>query len=246
MSSKIAVQLYSLRNELTEDFEGTIAKIASIGYDGVEFAGCPPGMSLEECCGIVKNAGLIVSSALFPLPVGVDKDLIIENAKTLGSNYIISGKGAADFKSADLIKKACDEFNLAAQTAKENGLKFGIHNHWWEFEDVDGVPAYKIMLEHLSDDVLLELDTYWIKIAGKDPAGVLKEIGRRAPLVHIKDGTGIKDDFNMKAAGQGIMDFKLIFENTKNKEWLICELDDCETDMLQAVKESYIYISENK
>ena len=97
-------------------------------------------------------------------------------------------------------------------------------------------PPYKIMLEHLSPEVLFELDTYWVKIGGQDPAAVLAELGSRAPLIHIKDGSGVPGNFNMKAAGQGVMDFKPIFARAKNAEWLISELDGCETDMLQAIK----------
>lgn len=244
--SRISVQLYSVRAELAKDFKGVIEKIASYGYEGVEFAGAPGGLSFNQCAEIVRKAGLKVSSAHMPLPLGPNKNLIMDNIKLLGCDYIVSGKGQADYKTADMIKKNCDEFNAAAAEAKKSGLKLALHNHWWEFENIDGVPVYKAMLKHLSPDVLFEIDTYWVKVGGKDPVSVLKEIGNRAPLLHIKDGSGVKGDFNMKAAGGGVMDFKPIFQEAKNAEWLICELDACETDMLEAVRESCVYISRNK
>lgn len=246
MSSQIAVQLYSVRSELDRDYAGIIDRIAAFGFAGVEFAGCPFGLSFEQCYKIVKDAGLVVPSAHVPMPSGPNRNLIFDNAKMLGCKYLVTGKWIDDFKTADAIKKSCDDFNFAAAEAAKHGLKLAIHNHWAEFESVDGVPAYKIMLKHLSPEVLFELDTYWVKIGGQDPAAVLAELGSRAPLIHIKDGSGVPGNFNMKAAGQGVMDFKPIFAQAKNAEWLISELDGCETDMLQAIKESYDYIASNK
>lgn len=244
--AKISVQLYSVRNELAEDFEGTINKIASMGYSGVELAGVPGGMSFQQAVKVIKNAGMIVSSAHMPLPTTPNKKFIIETMAELGTKYLVSGKGEAAFKTMDLVKKSCDEFNTAAEEAAKCGIKLFIHNHWWEFEDLNGEPVYKIMLKNLSDKVNFEIDTYWVTVAGKDPAAVIKELGNRAALLHIKDGSGVKGNFNMKAAGQGVVKFKPIFEvSAKTAEWLITELDACETNMLQAVKESYDYISAN-
>jgi sugar phosphate isomerase/epimerase len=171
--------------------------------------------------------------------------MLFDNAHMFGCEYIVSSKVPDDFKTFDQIRKSCDDFNVAAEEAAKNCLKFAVHNHWWEYQEIDGVPVYKIMLEHLSEKVLFELDTYWVKIGCQDPAAVLAELENRAPLVHIKDGSGQEGNFNMKAAGQGMMDFDPIFHNAKDAEWLICELDACETDMLQAVKDSYDYIAQH-
>ena len=245
MSLQIAVQLYSVRDELSRDYAGTIDQLANFGYTGAEFAGCPSGVSLEQCAKILKRAGLTVPSMHCPVPSGANRNMIFDNAHMFGCEYLINSKNPEDFKTNDLIRKSCDDFNFAAEEAMKNGLKLAVHNHWWEYQEVDGIPAYKIMLEHLSADVLFELDTYWVKIGGQDPAAVLAELGSRAPLVHIKDGSGVAGNLNMKAAGQGVMDLAPVFSKAKNAEWLICELDACETDMLQAVKDSYDYITQH-
>ncbi|MDD5728535.1 MAG: sugar phosphate isomerase/epimerase [Victivallales bacterium] len=244
--SSIALQLYSIRNELSRDYTGTIDRIAAFGYTGAEFAACPSGISLEQCAEILERAGLRVPSMHVPVPSGPNRNLIFDNAHNFGCKYLVCGKRPDDFKTPDAIRKSCDDFNFAAAEASRNGLKLAIHNHWWEYQEIDGIPVYKTMLENLSPEVLFELDTYWVKVGGQDPAAVLDELASRIPLVHIKDGSGIPGDFNMKAAGQGVMDFGPVFSRVKNAEWLICELDACESDMLQAVKESYVYISENK
>lgn len=244
--AKIAVQLYSVRNELAEDFEDVINKIAAMGYAGVEIAGLPGCISFQQAVKAIKNTGLAVSSAFMALPVNPNKKFIFENLAILGTKYLVVGKGEPAFKTMDLIKRSCDDFNNAAEEAAKNGIKLFIHNHWWEFEDLNGEPVYKLMLKNLSGKINFEIDTYWVKVAGKDPAAIVKEFGSRSALLHIKDGSGVKGDLNMKAAGQGAMNFMPIFEaSAKAAEWLITEFDACETDMLQAVKESYDFIAEN-
>lgn len=245
MSSQIAIQLYSVRNELARDYVGTIEKIVSFGYAGAEFAACPSGISLEQCAGILLEMGLTVPGMHAPVPSVPNRSMIFDNAHMFGCEYLVCGKGPDDFKTIDIIKKSCDDFNFAASEAMKNNLKLVIHNHWWEYQPIDGIPVYKVMLEHLDPEVLFELDTYWVKVGGQDPAMILDELGSRVPLVHIKDGTGVEGNLNMKAVGQGVMDFGPIFQNAKNAKWLICELDACATDMLQAIRDSYDYIARN-
>jgi len=244
--SSLGIQLYSVRNALEHDFVGTIHKLASFGYAGVEFAGCPGGISYEQCLKVVKEAGLQIPSMHVPVPSGPNRNLIFDNAYLMGCRYLVSGKWIDDFKTVDAIKRSCDDFNRGAEEAEKNGFKLAIHNHWAEFEPVDGVPAYQHMLKYLDPKVLFEIDTYWLTVAGQNAADVVSELKERAPLLHIKDGSGKPNDFKLKAVGQGVMNFAPVFRQAKNAEWLICEIDDCETDMLQAIKESYDYIKRNQ
>jgi sugar phosphate isomerase/epimerase len=139
-----------------------------------------------------------------------------------------------------------DQFNEAAQVAKEYGHRISVHNHWFEFEPVNGKPAYQILLQYLSSDVLFEIDLYWVKTAGRDPAQVLAELGPRVPLVHVKDGPADKVESAMVAVGQGSLDFPAIFRaGAPYSEVHIVELDRCDTDMLTAVAESYQYLTSN-
>jgi len=108
---------------------------------------------------------------------------------------------------------------------------------------VDGRYVYHVMLEELDPSVLFELDTYWIQTAGCDPAAVVKEFGARAPLLHIKDGPAVKEE-PMQALGTGAMDIPALLEaGAGNVEWVIVELDRCATDMTEAVRKSYQYLS---
>jgi sugar phosphate isomerase/epimerase len=147
-----------------------------------------------------------------------------------------------EYRGLEQIRRNCDMLNEANAVAVAKGLSFGLHNHWWEFEPVEGQYPYHLWLEHLDPAVFFEIDTYWVQTAGLDPAAVLREFGERAPLLHIKDGPAVKEE-PMTAVGEGVMDFPGILRAAGNHpEWLIVELDRCATDMLEAVTKSYRYL----
>jgi sugar phosphate isomerase/epimerase len=241
MPAPIAIQLYTVRDQLAKGFEPVIRKIADMGYVGVETAGYP-GTTPAAAAKLFQSLGLKVCSAHTALPVGENKNKVVDEAKTLGIQRIVSGKGPDDFKTLDLVKKTCALFNEAARNAQENGLTFSIHNHWWEFQPLAGKPVYQHMLEYLDPGVLFELDVYWIQTGGCNPATVIKEIGKRAPLLHIKDGPCVQGQ-PMTAVGAGKVDMPAVAQAAAGTaEWMIVELDACATDMLTAVQQSYDYL----
>lgn len=241
MLAPIAIQLYSIRDTLAQDFVGGVKRVADIGYVGVEPASFP-GTTPEEAGKLFKDLGLAVPSAHTPLPLGEQKNEVLDAMVAIGCKRIISGKGPDDFTTLDQIKRTCDVFNEASEVAAVHGMTFGIHNHWWEFQRVEGRYVYDVMLEYLSPDVFFEIDTYWVQTAGPDPAEVVKKLGQRAPFLHIKDGPCVKGE-PMVAVGDGVMDFPSIIEAGEGTtEWLVVELDACATDMMEAVKKSYDYL----
>ena len=244
MPAPIALQLYSVRDQLAHGFAPVIRQIAEIGYVGVETAGFP-GTTPDQAAKLFKSFGLQVCSMHTGLPLGDEKNKVLDVAKTLEVKRLVSGRGPDDFKTVDLIKHSCDLFNQAAQVARENRLNFSIHNHWWEFELLAGRPVYKHMLDYLDPAVLFEVDVYWVTTAGVNPVVIVTELGSRAPLLHIKDGPCVKDQ-PMTAVGDGKVDVPGVAKaSAKTAEWLIVELDSCATDMLTAVKKSYGYLTAN-
>ncbi len=241
MPAPIAIQLYTVRDLTKGDFAGVVRKIAEIGYVGVESAGYP-GTTPEAAGKLFQQLGLAVPSVHTRLPLGDDKNKVLDEMAAVGSKRIISGKGPDDFKTLDSIKRVCDLFNEASAVAKANGLAVGYHNHWWEYQEVEGRIPYQVMLEHLAPEVFFQIDTYWVKVGGHDPVAILKKLGSRAPLLHIKDGPGVQGQPHL-AVGEGIMDFPAIMKATEGVvEWHIVELDSCATDMMQAVEQSYKYL----
>ena len=244
MTSPIALQLYTLREAIADDFTGVVKKVADIGYVGVESIFRFPNTTIEDAAQLFKDLGLEVPSAhVMPmLPIGEDKNEVLDFMGILGSTRIIGGRGPDDFKTIDLIKRTCDLFNESQAVAAENGMTFGVHNHWWEYLQVEGHYVYQVMLEHLDPGIFFELDTYWIQAAGVDPAKVVRDLGPRAPLLHIKDGPAVKSE-PMQAIGEGVMDFPTIVQaGADTVEWHIIELDRCATDMFEAVEKSYQYM----
>ena len=241
MPAPIALQLYTLREAAGADYEGTIRKVADMGFVGVEPAGFP-GTTVEAGKKLFDELGLEVCSAHLPLPIGDKKNESLETAAALGITRVVAGQGRDQFGSADQIKASCDRFNEAAANCAEKGMTFGIHNHWWEFLEIEGELVYKRMLNHLAPEIFFQVDTYWVQTAGPDPAGVIAELGSRAPLIHMKDGP-CKREADMQALGEGITDFKsLVDAGGDNVDWWIVELDRCATDMTEAVEKSYAFL----
>jgi sugar phosphate isomerase/epimerase len=242
MAAPIALQLYSVREASTKDYLGVVRKVAEIGYAGVEPTASFPGTTAEAAGKLFKELGLVVPSAHLPMPVGADKNKVIDMAKALGCPVVVTGKGPDDFKTLETMKRTCDLFNEAYANVSAAGLSFGLHNHWWEYTPVEGMYGYEVMLKRLDPAITYELDTYWIKTAGVDPAAIVKRMGKRSPLLHIKDGPCVKAAAQT-AVGDGTVDVPAIVKaGGKHTKWLIVELDSCATDMMTAVTRSLQYL----
>jgi sugar phosphate isomerase/epimerase len=243
MTAPIAVQLYSLRDALSQDFEGVIRQVADMGYIGVEPFGLPQAIP-PGAPALFRSLGLQVFASHSSLPLGDQRDAVLEAAAALGLKYVICPwmDPKVHFASLDSIKRLCDTLNEASAAAQTRGLTIGYHNHHFEYEPVEGQLPYQVMLQHCAADVIFEIDTYWVKTAGLDPAAVVKEFGARAPLLHIKDGPCVHGE-PMVAVGDGVVDVPALVKAGEGyTEWLVVELDRCATDMLEAVRKSYDYL----
>ena len=238
----IAIQLYTVRDALAQDWIGTLEKIAEMGYIGVETAGFGYAGSVEKAKAEYDRLGLQVVGAHSPLPVGENQSEVIDTALKLGTDKLIcAGTGRELFSTEADIKARAETFNEANAICKANGMQFGLHNHWWEYATVNGRLAYDRLLEDLDDDIFFEIDTYWVAASGNDPVTEIQKLGNKVTLLHIKDGSTKQED-DMVAVGAGVMDFHKVIPAGPHAEWLIVELDRCGTDMMTAVQESYTYL----
>ncbi len=244
MPSPISIQLYTVRNLIEKNgYKPVIQQIADAGYVGVETAGVPQGTTPADFAKFLKDLGLQVSSGHYPLPVGDKEKEVIETATALGCKRLIGGFWENEFKTAAAIKETAAKFNAAAKACAKHGMTWGVHNHWWEFLKVEGRYAYEILLDHCDPALFLEVDIYWAQTAGADPAAELKKIGKRAPVLHIKDGPCVIGQ-PMTAVGDGKVNVPAAIKAAgSNAEWLIIELDECATDMMEAVRKSYRYLT---
>jgi len=239
---KIAVQLYSLRERAEKDYFGVLKDVADMGYAGVETAGLY-GNSPAEVRKVCNDLGLRVCSAHTGIPNKDNIDEMEDIAKTLGYPYLISGLGPDDFKTMDAIKASAAKFQAGAELAKERGLRVGYHNHYWEFDLVNGRYGYCRFFD-LAPSVFSQLDTYWASnFNAVDVPLVTAFYKDNLPLLHIKDGPLVKGEPHT-AVGKGKMNFPDILAAAGvATEWLVVELDACATDMTQAVRESCQYLA---
>lgn len=252
---KIGLQLYTVRDQIAKDAAGTLKRIADVGFYGIETGFWPEGVSIEDAAKLLKDAGLTVFSAHCEIPTADKKSEFLRMAEAYACKRMVWHGWPEDhrYKTKEGIKQLTQIYNEAGQFAKDNALQFGIHNHWWEFHNKVGDRfAYEILLEELDADIFFELDTYWLKTAGHDPAQIVKDFGNRAPLLHIKDGPAhynddlANDETPMTPAGKGTQDFPAIVKAADgNTEWMIVEMDRTSIDVFDAINQSYQYLIAN-
>lgn len=239
----IAVQIYSVREAMNADFEGTIRKLADFGYRALEVAALPESISTTQAKALFDDLGMTVTSAHSPLPNRDNASEIIDTLRTLGSPYLVCPWLDPDpyFIDLDGVKKACNLLNEAYVTVQAHGLTLAYHNHWFEMNIIDGKPAYQHMLDLLEPAIAFELDVYWTQVGGQDILTVMKDLEGRLPLLHVKDGPADKIESNMTAVGDGVLDMPAVLSASAS-DWHVVELDRCDTDMLEAIKKSYDYL----
>jgi sugar phosphate isomerase/epimerase len=238
----IALQLYTLRDAMAQDFGLVLKQVADIGYVGVEFAGLH-GKAPADVKKMVDDLGLQVASAHMAMPTPENAAQLIDECGTLGITKLVSGVGPDDVKTMDLIKQSAARFQAAAELLKPAGIRFGIHNHWWEFTEVDGKTPEDKLLKH-APDAFAELDVYWAEVGCGDAAGAVARLKARCPLLHVKDGH-VEPKAPMTAVGAGKLDIPAILAAADPDvlEWNIVEIDAVDGDMLEAVAASYRYLT---
>lgn len=252
----ISLQLYTLRNELNEDIAGTLQRISDMGYRYVETYDFAEDLSFDEVGNMLKDAGLAVSSMHSEIPVGEEGEKALRRAEAYENDKVIWHGWPEDqrYQTGDGIKELADIYNEASEFLKSNGLQFGLHNHWWEMrKDENGSYPFETLVEYIDEDIFFEIDTYWVKTAGQDPAEVIRKYGDRVEFLHIKDGParwtedlGEDPHEPMVPVGQGTQDFQEIAEACgDNPTWMVVELDESAIDIFQAVEESFDYLQEN-
>lgn len=248
MPAPISIQLATLRPEIAADYAGTVRRLAEIGYVAVEPLGFP-GITVDDACRLYAELGLEVGTAHLPLPLGEQREEVLETADKLDCKWIVyAGFGPDNYRTSDDTKASCEQFNQAAANAAVSGHCFAIHNHWAEFEVADDGErrVYQYMLDYLEPNVFFQVDVYWARCGGANPVAAIRELGARAPLIHTKDGPCTREGPMTAVGGGGLLDFFSIVEAAgDHAEWLVVELDRCATDMMGAVADSYSFLVGN-
>ena len=247
LSFPVALQLYSVRDDMAADFEGTLQKVKAMGYDGVEFAGLF-GHTAQQVKAMCEKAGLIPVSAHVPfVDLMADPAGQIATYKEIGCFQVVIPYLTEDLRPgqpgfATVIEGA----KVLGEACKKQGMLLGYHNHDFEFEKIDGKYALDVLYTEVTADLLqTQVDTCWVNVGGEDPADYIRKYTGRAPTVHLKDFEGEKTAnmyaligieeeksegpaFGFRPVGYGKQDFPKILAASEaaGAKWVIVEQDE--------------------
>jgi sugar phosphate isomerase/epimerase len=265
---KIGLQLYTVRFAMADDFAGTIAKVAKIGYkeaELAEFAQDADGKvtyfkrSPQEVQAALAAQGLSSPSTHVSLKSLQPDNFarVIEASKVFGHTYIVCPWIDEEVRrQPDGWKRSCDTFNRAGEACKKAGIQFAYHNHWFEFAPgADGKLPYDYILQETDANLVkMELDLCWIVVGGQDPVTYFDKYPGRFPLVHVKDmkkipkvdtsgGQNFGDSLDMTSVGSGVIDWKRILGHSEKagiKHYFVEH--DKPQDPIASIEASYAYL----
>lgn len=226
-SNVVGLQLWSMRDQLPHNVPTVIGKVAKAGYKEVETYGYNKkdgfwGLDAKAFSDLLKRNGMSTPSGHFEFDhffaTGQTDELesYIDAAHITGMEYIIVPHLDGNFiKTVDDFKRIADKLSTAAAICKKAGLKFGYHNHNFEWKKVDGTTFYDTILSHTDPNVVkMEMDLYWVVRTGQDPVAIIKAHPGRFFAFHIKDMDKSNHELNTEI-GSGTIDFKRIMSYAK-------------------------------
>ena len=250
----LSVQLYTFRDAYAADPDGTLDRLAQMGFQyvepfGVASAQQPGGEHLKRAQALKRSldaSGLKASSAHVGAPIGEHAEAVLDAIETLGVRQaVISWPGEVPgfereiLSTEDGVDRFAAAMNEAATNAARRGLSLGYHNHWWEWAGTSGTypSAYDALLARLDLSVVLELDVYWAQTAGQNPAALLGRLGERVHLLHLKDGPAIPEAAQLPL-GQGVVDNLAAVRAAPWVRWHVLEMDHTDGDVFAEVQQS--------
>lgn len=213
----LSLQLYTVRDHLTADLDGTLAQLAAMGLHDVEafdFVSRAPalaesfeknGLRARTGHASLMSEGLGLDDPAFAAGEGAgppSQETVFAAAKTLGLEIVIDPFVEPErWLSEEAVLDNVKRLNDAAERAADHGLRVGYHNHSQEFvASFGGVSAYEFFAERLRDDVALEVDLYWAATGRQDVLALLERLGGKVKALHLKDGVIGEDPFQPGAA----------------------------------------------
>ena len=247
----VGLQLYSVREQLPKDFDGTLHKLSAIGIQEVEAAGYFKKTATEFRHSLDQAGLRCVSThhALMELKPKLDE--WIEYGHTLGLEYIICSWAGVHRDPArkgemtlDDWRYAADEFNKIGEKIKSAGMTFGYHNHYVEFGTEGGVVFYDELLKRTDPKlVVMEMDCGWVVAGGHNPVEYLSKTPERFPLLHVKDFVKQADGkYKNVVMGKGAIDYKPILAAATGVKHYFIEQEEFQGDPMTDLREDVEYM----
>jgi len=226
-SEIVGIQLYSVRDDMIKDPKGTLTQLAKFGYKNVEHANYIDrkfyGLTPKEFKKVLDDLGLKMPSGHTVMAKNhwdADKKdftdawkYTVEDAAFMGQHYVISPWIDEPIrKSYDAMMQLLDTFNKSGELCKKSGMKFGYHNHWFEFTDkLNGVNIFDLMMKNMNFDlVAMQLDMGNMYIGGAKASDILHQYPGKFELLHVKDeiASTNAEKFESSVLGKGIIHAK--------------------------------------
>lgn len=242
---KVGLQLYTVREAMERDFEGTLRKVADLGYQGVEFAGFY-GRTPDQVKAILEETGLVALGAHTSygrLLHDLDEEIAFN--KAIGNRYLIFPY--LEEKDRGRWEEVIEDMKRIGQKCVDAGMVLFYHNHEFELtEELDGQPVLDAIFAKIPPELLqMELDSCWVSYAGFDPLEYISRYSGRLPLLHLKDMV-IKTDGTADTVelGQGEVAIKEVADAaiSAGVEWLVVEQDHCAGNALESIKTSMDWV----
>jgi sugar phosphate isomerase/epimerase len=245
----VGIQLYTIREMVNKDFAGTLKILSEIGYNSVEAAGYGDrkfyGFEPAGYAKICKDYGILPISTHSGISLE-NADVVIEDTAKAGMSYLVLPSIPKEKRQIlDDYKHLAEEFNLIGEKCKKSGLKFGYHNHAFEFEKIQDQVPYDILLENTDPDLcFMQVDFYWMVYGGYDPFNYFKQYPGRFELWHVKDMVK-SEQRESTEIGQGIIDFPGLFKKQKKSgmKYFFLEQEEFKMDMVESITISFNYLN---
>jgi sugar phosphate isomerase/epimerase len=247
----IGLQLYTVRDKIKQDLDMTLNRLAEIGYNSLEAAGYSLsdgtfyGMSPKAFSEKVKGLGMPLTSS-HSIVEPADAEKIFTDSAEAGCKYVIYPYLAENFRTnIDGYKATAEKFNKIGEIAKKYDIRFGYHNHAFEFENMNGQTGMDILISETDPSlVTFEIDVYWVTRGGYDPVEYMKKFPGRFEIYHLKDMVKTEDMF-FAPVGSGRIDFESIFEAKEiaGMEMFYVEQDSFkDLDAFESIEMSFNYL----
>lgn len=238
---QLGLQLYTVRDHLEQDFEGTLRKVAELGYQGVEFAGFY-GRTAEQVQQILQETGLVAlgSHTQYARLKNALAEEIAFN-KAIGNHYLVFPYLAEEER--DRWDEVIEDLKVIGKRCAEEGMILCYHNHDFEItQKLQGKPVLDVIYEKVPANLLkVELDSCWVSFGGADPLEYIVTYRDRLPLLHLKDMVTRADGSpETVELGRGEIAVDKIADSAiaADVKWLIVEQDYCAGDSLESISVS--------
>lgn len=231
---EISLQLYSIKSETEMDFKKAVKKVGDIGFKGVEFAGYG-GLTADEMSELLKENKLYsvgTHCGLDTFEKAFEQELAFN--KTIGSKYIICPYAEVD--TMEKIDRLVQVLNDAGEKAAKENIKVGYHNHANEFVKINGKYPLDIIAERTNDNVILELDVFWVAYAGVDPIEYIKKCEKKAELIHIKQMDAKRANVDI---ADGVLDMQQIKDASAFAKYFILEHEEFDKPVWDSIQNDF-------